>query len=502
MMSDDSVYDADSDEYKKIANDLKKQDITVKRNRKRDTYEVKSRLFDGKDWLDEEEDTVFDRIPIVPVYGNFDIIENKKIYFGVIEKLYDQQRSLNYAISRDIEDGALAPSPTVWMTKAMGQGNDYSKMNIDRRGVRFFNPDPDAPGLTPQYTGGPQVSVGLQTTIQNMMQMVNATANVFNAQQGNAMASQSGIAGMQQIDQGNLGANKWFKDLEVAICQIGKVLVGAIPKVYDSTRQIRVLEEDGTSKFVTLNNNILDAESGKNVEINDLSKGIYDVVCEVGPAFNSQQKATADKFLEMAQVDPTIIQSNKDVFLKNQKTPGMDIAAERARAELFNAGMIPEKQWTDEEKQQVQAQQAAAQNQPPQEDPMMVAAQAEMQKAQADMIAAQNKSQQIQGDIQIKQQDQQIRMMELQLKQQEFDRQANAKYNTDAARIQQDGAKIEQEQQKINLSAQSQEFTQMLEMQKQAIAELTAEVNAMKTVKETANIGNEQPVINSVIEDY
>ena len=153
------------------------------------------------------------------------------------------------------------------------------------------------------------------------------------------------------------------------VCQVGKVLINAIPRVYDSTRQVRILEEDGTSSMVTLHDTVFDQETQQNVELNDLSKGDYDVVCDYGPAFNSQQKETTQAFLDMAAIDPSFLQQRKDIMLKNLSVPGMDMMAERARVELLNAGLIPETQWTDEERKQIEQQQAEQANQPPQEDP-------------------------------------------------------------------------------------------------------------------------------------
>jgi hypothetical protein len=201
--------------------------------------------------------------------------------------------------------------------------------------------------------------------------------------------------------------------------------------------------------MVTLNDNVLDEQTQQNVELNNLAKGDYDVVCDFGPAFNSQQKETTQAFLDMAAIDPTFLQQGKDIMLKNLAVPGMDQMAERAREELLNAGLIPEAQYTDEERERIAQAQAEAQNQPPQEDPMMVAARAEEGKAQAAQMEAQNKQLQIQGDLQVKQQDQQIRMLELQLKQQEFERAGQDKYNVDLINADQAQQKIDIERDKL-----------------------------------------------------
>jgi hypothetical protein len=454
-MTDGSVYE-DNDDFKTIVDEKALAGIFIDKNEKgeemrrtRQSWRVYSRLFDGSDWLGEEEETVFDYIPLVPLYGNFDIVDDNVVYFGKLENLYDPQRVLNYALSRDIEDGALSPSPTIWMTDSMAEGNDYSDMNTSRDPVRIFNIDDQNPGLTPQYTGGPQQSQGLQTTIQNAMQMINTSSNTFNAQQGNANAQQSGIAGLQQIEQGNVGNIKWFKDIEVAWTQVGKILINAIPRVYDATRQVRILDEDGSYDIVTLNEIVFDQQTGKNISLNDLSIGEYDVVCEVGPAFNSAQKEAARSIEAMLAASPEISPMVLDVLFSNKKEPGMDIIAERLREQAFNNKLIPEDQWTDEERQKVAEQQALAAQQPPQEDPMMVAARAEEAKAQADMAAAQIKQMEVQGKQQVDMARIQLEQQKLQLDAAKFERDKSDKYNVDLINA-------DQNQQKIDLQAQKQ----------------------------------------------
>ena len=496
-MTDGSVYQVDED-FLKIQDDLAKprpnQDgsiaapITIEldskgneKRRMRKSWRVWSRMFDGGGWLQKAEETVFNSIPLIPVYGNFDIVDDKVIYFGKIENLLDQQRVLNYAMSRDIEDGALSPAPTIWMTEKQAAGNDYSRMNTDRAPVRIYNVDSEAPPISAQsFTGGPQASQGLQTTISNMQSMIAASSNSFQAQQGNASPSQSGIAGLQQIDQANIGSMKWFKALEIAICHTGKVIIEAIPRVYDATREVRILEEDSTSSTVTLNQPTIDQQTGEAITLNDLSIGEYDVVCDVGPAFNSQQQETARTFVEVAKVDPSILASGKDIYLKSLSAfPGMDQMAERARVELLNAGLIPESQFTDEERQAAQAAAQAAQNQPPQEDPNMIFARAEEAKGQADLQNAQNKQVQVQGDQQIKMQELQLRDKQLDLDVQKFLKGQDDKFNVDAANI---SLNLE----KQDLAERKQEFDEMIAIAKQQQQEVNDAIANLKTIQEAS----------------
>jgi len=173
----------------------------------------------------------------------------------------------------------------------------------------------------------------------------------------------------------------------VAICHTARIILKAAPRVYDADgRVVRILKEDDSFDMVTLNQTIEDEETKELVKLNDLSVGAYDVVCSAGPAFKNRQEETVSALVEIASVDPSVIQLGGDILLKNVTAPGMDLIAERKRAQLFQQGLIPEDQMTDEEKQELEA----LQSQPPQPDAAMVLAQAEQTKAEADVINAQN----------------------------------------------------------------------------------------------------------------
>lgn len=453
-MSNGAVY-RDDDEFNKVKDELNNAGITESDRRVRKGWRVYSRIFDNDDWLTPPQKTVFNNIPLCPIYGNYDVVENKPVYFGIIEKLYDHQRTFNYAVSRSVEDGALSPNDFFWMTDKQVAGNeDYiQQMNTDNKPVRIYNTDDEAPG-PPQRAGGVLASQGLQTTIANMQQMFQTTANVFNAQQGNANPNQSGIAGMQQIEAGQTGSIKWFKALQIAVCYAGKVLIDAIPRVYDSTRQVRILEEDGTGKLITLNDIVFDQNTQTQVELNDLSKGVYDVVCEFGPAFKTQQQETIETFLTVAQTDPSVIETGKDILLKNLNSPGMSQIAERVRQNMLISGLIPQSQWTDEEVQQMEIIQQQQSQQPQEPTPEMVLAQAEMMKGQAEQQKAQNDQMQLQIDA-----------AKLQTEQQKIELQAIGQREKMESETAVNIAKVQQGDRELDLKEQSQAFEQFIQQQ-------------------------------------
>jgi len=412
MMSSGQVFE-DNDDFNLIQDELAMMGVTEVKRRTRMKDTVYVRKFDAQDWLGSKQKTVFSMIPVIPTYGNFRNIEDKTIYFGVVEKLYDPQRVLNYSLSREIEEGALAPRAKYWMTpkQASGHEDELSTMNTNTDPVQFFNVDEANPGI-PQQNGGAQINPGLSRVSEGMRTMIGQSAGLFASNMGDNPGLQSGVAIKQLQNKGDIGTIKYFKAQEIAIARTAKILVDAIPSVYDTQREVYLLNEDGSQELETLNQVVIDQQTGQPVTLNDLTIGSYDVVCSSGSSFENRQQESNAALLEMAQIDPSLIQMSGDVMLKNVDAPGMDTLAERKRQQLLSAGAIPTEQQTDEE-QQMMAQQAQSAGQQP--DAMMVAAQAEMQKAQAQNDKNQLAMQKMQMEAQIKQQSAQMDMQQQQI---------------------------------------------------------------------------------------
>lgn len=400
-MTNGSIFKVD-DKFNRVKDELKAQGVTVERSRKTTSYTVYQQMFDGADYLGDEEETVFSYIPLIPVFGNFEISEDKVIYWGIVEKHMDPQRILNYAESRKISEGALSPRAKKWMTPQQASGFEKSlrTLNTNNDPVQFYNHVDNQP--PPFETGGAQINPGLSETTQSMQGYMQSISGRMDPSREN-VGLQSGVAlhALQnKSDNGNYG---YFTSMEIAICHTCRVLGGAIPKEYDAKREVQLDFQDGTSKTITINQRVYDEQTQQVVDLNDLSKGIYSFTCSAGPAFNNRQEETRAAMLEIAAIDPSIMQIGSDVFLANVPTPGMDQIAKRKRLQMVQQGLIPEDQLTDEEKQMIQEQQANQQPEEPGpvEQAMIATAQAEQEKARAQTAEAISKAQEREQKIQL-----------------------------------------------------------------------------------------------------
>jgi hypothetical protein len=414
LMTSGKVYE-DNEDFQAMKDELAALGVTEMARRKREKYCVYTRKFDMNGWIGEAKKTAFENwIPLVPCYGNFDIVEDGKIiYYGAVEKLMDPQRVYNYTLSREIEEGALAPRAKYWMTpkQAAGFEEALSTMNINADPVQFFNPDGELPG-PPQQNGGAQINPGLSRISEAMQNLVGMTAGMFAANMGDNPGLQSGVAIEALQDRGDAGSNKYILARTIAQRQTGRILVDTIPRVYLPSRQVRILQEDGSYDMETIGEEVIDTQTGRKVVLNDLSEGTYDVTCTTGPSFQNRQSQTVTALTEVGAIDPSVIQLGGDILLRNINAPGMEQLAARKRNELFKAGLIPEDQMTDEEKQQLQAQQ----QQPQQPDAMTIAAMAEDKKAQALMLDSETKQIDAMASAQESQTNSELKRQELQIK--------------------------------------------------------------------------------------
>jgi hypothetical protein len=392
------------DDYKAIG--VKVEGV---KSKKKESQKICVRWFDGNKFLTKSEDTVFDFLPVVPVMPNFLIVEDKPITRGVVEPLMDWQRVRNYTGSAYVEETALAPKDVIMMTREQLAGNekDAGRLSVAGRPILTYTHIDGQ--IQPFKPGAYQSNNGLASMFQLSEQGIQSSAGMFAAGLGDNPALQSGVAIERLDNNSNLGSIEYYKALEVTLGHLGKVLVNAYPKIYDTERERRIFNDDGTFELITVNQRGPDGEV-----INDLSKGIYDVYCDIGKAFRNRQEETAEQIVKLGQVDPIFVSENQDILLSSLDSPGMDQAAERARARLMKAGAIPESQWTDDEKEAAMMEaQAAAQNPPP-EDPMMIAAKAEDKKADAALAAQEMKAiqlQQAQQKLDFDQQKQQIELI-------------------------------------------------------------------------------------------
>ena len=420
LMSNNQVYKRDEN-FLKVQDELANAQIVPVKEREVDWVTVHQRFFDGSDWLSESKPTVFEMLPIIPLYANFKLSYNKIIYWAATEKFMDPQRVLNYAESKKVAETALKPIAKTWVTKDQAKSADVklamSTQNTNNDPIQFYDHAPEqAPPFMPPSQ---QPDMVLIETAASSKQYITEASGLFDANKGVGLAGQSSLTVEKLQDRGDTSNYKYNNVLERALNHTARVLGPAIPKVYDTQQEISIINPDSTQEVVTLKEVIKDDQTGDIVELNDLAKGSYAFSYEMGPAYASKQQATVEGMVSVGNIDPSIMEMGSDILFSNLSGPHMDELAARKRRQLLMAGVIPPEQMTKEEKEIIK--QAGEQSKEPTavDKALLAQADAETTRAQANTEDIFSKIEERIGKMELEAQKIAIKQQEVAIKAQE-----------------------------------------------------------------------------------
>lgn len=163
---------------------------------------------------------------------------------------------------------------------------------------------------------------------------MKATSGVyFDAARAPSIKETSGKAINARQRQSDVATYNYGDNLTRAIVSCGRQLVRILPKVYDTERVIRMLNEDETTKAARINQTVID-DAGVAHRVNDLSVGLYDVAVTTGPSYSTKRSEAADALLQLVQAVPETGKLAMDIIVKSLDFPGSDDLAERFRKTL------------------------------------------------------------------------------------------------------------------------------------------------------------------------
>lgn len=325
-------------------------------------------------------------IPLIFVPGDEAFVDGKQIYRAATTFAKDPQRLYNWARSIAVETMAMAPrAPFVGTAEAVeGYEKDWENANRTPKGILYHNQGFEAPKRQ-------QPTIPDTGAFQEMLAAaddIKATTGIYDASLGARSNETSGKAILSRQKQGDTATYHFQDNLASAISYCGEILVDLIPKIYDTEKVVRLLNEDGSEAWAQINQTIVTPEG--DMVVNDLSQGKYDVVVKTGPQFVSKRQEAAEQMVALMQSiqDPAIQAKIIPRLVKNLDWPEADEIA----AELSGQPAEGQEQDPQAQQQMMQAQQAQQQQMQAQQEAMQMqqaAQKMELQKMQLDLEAAQ-----------------------------------------------------------------------------------------------------------------
>jgi len=267
-------------------------------------------------------------IPIIPVYGRHCLVGDKRKKFGMVRHAKDAQRMYNFWQTSLTESVALAPKAKFMMAEGQDEGheNDWAQANVKSFPIlRYKQTDIEgraAPAPVRLQPEPPPAGILASTAvIDDDIKTLMGIFDPAQLKQGNI--SGKALNGQQQ--QVDLSNYDFYDNLTKSQCQVARVILDLIPKIYDTQRVLRIIGDDGKPELVTVNE--LDAVN--QVVNNNLAVGLYDVVMDTGPGYNSRRQAAVDAMTPILAADPNLMSQIGDLWFRNQDFPGADIIADR-----------------------------------------------------------------------------------------------------------------------------------------------------------------------------
>jgi len=319
-------------------------EMKVVRTRDVKTVKLQQMLLSGSELLTEITDWPGTLIPIVPVIGNEIPLEQDKVRHGLVRFAIDSQRMHNYwrsSAAEWIQQGPKAP----WLLTPEEIG-EYKAMwdtaNTTPRPYLLFNRDPNNPQAKPYREQPPVPPQSFWQEGQTTVDEIKATTGIYDASLGARSNEVSGRAISARQTQSDAANFEYTDNLRISLMYAGRVFVDLIPKIYDTQRIVRILDEEEREKFAAINVAV-PTTAGDTKMLNDMGVGKYDLTISVGPSQGTRRLEAADSMMEFFKINPESFSIAGDLVVEAMDWPGKEKLAKRMRLAMDPALLQGEK---------------------------------------------------------------------------------------------------------------------------------------------------------------
>ena len=311
------------------------------RSRQSDRKKVKWLKINGYEVL-ERADWAGSHIPVIRCVGNEFEVEGRLYVSGLVRNAKDAQRMYNYWTSQEAEMLALAPkAPFIgYGGQFEGYEQQWKTANTQNWPYLEVNPDvTDGAGVVlplPQRAAPPLPQTGLIQAKMGAADDIKSVTGQYNASLGQTSNERSGRAILARQKESDTGTYHYVDNYARMIRYVGRQLVDLIPKIYDTERIARIIQEDGESAMIKINP--MQQEPVKKImnergividKIYNPGVGKYDVRVITGPGFATKRQESLEAMAQLLQGNPQLWSVAGDLFIKNMDWPGAQEMSKR-----------------------------------------------------------------------------------------------------------------------------------------------------------------------------
>lgn len=344
------------------------REVRQKRVKRRKIHKY---ILSGQQVEDDEGYIAGKNIPVVPFYGKRWWVDGVERCMGHVRLAKDAQRLSNTLLSwlTDIAGRFDIEKPIFTPEQVLGHATRWARDNIDRFPYLLINSMKDAEGnpLSTQpigYTKAPQIPPVMAALVQ--IAQTALLDLLGNQQAGEQMQPQISGRAVELIQNRlDMQVFIYMSNFAKFKKRCGEVWLSMSKElVVENDRRMKTVAMDGEAGSVVMNTPGYDPGTGEERVENSLDDATFDVWVDVGPSSASRRAATVRALTGVASItdDPEMKQALTLATLANLEGEGLGDLRDWARAKGVRMGIIKP---TDEEKQQLAAEQQNASQQPP-----------------------------------------------------------------------------------------------------------------------------------------
>ncbi|HUD64706.1 MAG TPA: portal protein, partial [Candidatus Sulfotelmatobacter sp.] len=286
-------------------------------------------VLDGNDDATGGRETVWDSIPNIPVIGEELDVNGKVHMCGMVRDAKDPQRQFNYWETAATEMIALAPKAQWKGYAEVIEGHEEEWKNANRTNYSILTgkavvKDNQLLPLPERDQAEPPIQA-MAAMRQSGAANLEAVTGINDAVLGRMKADESGKAVLARQKQGDVSNLNYSDNSARAKRRLGRLILPAIPKVYDVPTIMRIVNPDGTSEhIVTHLGEDQQADAAAMMQQNpaikkifDLSVGTYDVTVSVGPNYQTKRQEAVASIMALIQAEPAVLALIGDLLVGN-----------------------------------------------------------------------------------------------------------------------------------------------------------------------------------------
>lgn len=265
-------------------------------------------------------------LPVVYEDGDSFIFRGLQYTQSFIRHAVDAQRFLNYtgiAIAQGLKNAR----------KEQFIGTPDNILGFERiwqrpelyQGMLLANPDPKT-GM-PQKLSPSEIPSSLYQNYERAENDIQSILGMYNANLGAPTAETSGIAINAKKQVGQFASAVYRDNLIRAQEEVCRAFLSMIPVIYDTQRTVTVVNADGTSNAVQINQRMPDGTIK-----NDIRGNYYDIALEAGTDYATQKQTAVDLLIKLVNANANAFPLVADLIADNLDVQNRPQLVERLRS--------------------------------------------------------------------------------------------------------------------------------------------------------------------------